>query len=608
VGTKGETVNKSAEEILSCYKDRKTKAGPVMTRMVEVRDATNGDMVVPGPELDGMDRNVVANKVQTGIDQEAQRIASTTATVRFPVDRLGSKASEDRARDRRDVLVGWREGNRMPFRTRRRARHLIAYSTTPVMIRPDDQGLPKWFLRDPLGTFPATGADPDEIVPTDTIFAVKRSRDWLMRTYPEQCARLKKGRDETFDILEYVDGDELVVVAGGSEQDTSGEYGLIDGNSPAEILHRVPNKAGCPLAIVPHRVTLDRPMGQYDSIIDLYFYESMMASLGLLAQKRAIFPETWLISQGTTDPEIIEDADPLKGIIGVAKNGAMTQIRQEPSAQNNTMIDRFEYGQRTGGFIPAEIGGSGSQNVRTGRRGAQVLGATMDFPIQEAQAVLEQSEYEENRVAIEVAKAYGGRKQFSMYSMSRGKIDYNPRTLYPNTFHEVRYAYLGSDANGAIIAAGQKIGVGMLSKRSAMEQDPTIPDVESEMDRITAEALRTAHLSSIQTLASNPEGPWQPADLALLERLVLSDKMELPAAVEKVNLQAQERQAKAQAAAQPTAEPMPAGPEQMPGIGTPEAPGVPEAIPEVGPSTSHLSRLLHDLRSPQRQTPAEMTA
>ena len=45
---------------------------------------------------------------------------------------------------------------------RRRARHLVGYGSTPVLIRPGKDGIPRWEVRDPLTTYPAP-SDPDGV-------------------------------------------------------------------------------------------------------------------------------------------------------------------------------------------------------------------------------------------------------------------------------------------------------------------------------------------------------------------------------------------------------------------------------------------------------------
>ena len=128
--------------------------------------------------------------------------------------------------------------------------------------------------------------------------------------------------------------------------------------------------------------------------------------------------------------------------------------------------------------------------------------------------------------------------------------------------------------NDLVIGAGQRIGMGTMSKRSFMAIDPMVDDAESEHDAVVAEGLEQALLASIQTQAS--QGQIPPADLARIAELVRTDRAELAKAVQKVQEEAQERQASE----------VPAGsPELMPGIAQPGAgaEAQPAGSAEAGP-------------------------
>jgi hypothetical protein len=103
------------------------------------------------------------------------------------------------------------------------------------------------------------------------------------------------------------------------------------------------------------------------------------------------------------------------------------------------------------------------------------------------------------------------------------------------------------------------LGTGLMSKESAREADPLITDPELERDRIVAEGLEAALLASIQSQAADPNGPYQPDDLAYIMEQVRTNKMELPEAIMAAQKRAQERQA------------------------TPVEPGAPEAMPGLSP-------------------------
>jgi len=113
-----------------------------------------------------------------------------------------------------------------------------------------------------------------------------------------------------------------------------------------------------------------------------------------------------------------------------------------------------------------------------------------------------------------------------------------------------------------------------MSKESAREADPLISDPDLEHDRIIAEGVESALLQSIQQQASNPDGPYQPEDLAYLTKLVVEQDVTLFDAVKRTDQRAKDRQAAM----------APAGaPETMPGLGMPGMGAQQQAAPSAPP-------------------------
>lgn len=576
---------KSVEEIVSMLHERRQAQSPLLTSMASLRDAYNGDVVVPLPEMDRNEQVAVANLISTGLDQSAMRIASTMPNVFYPALKPGDNASEKRAMTRRNATLGWWESNKMPLKLRRRARHLIGYASSPVILRPDaKRGIAKWETRSPLSTYVASSEDPDDITPNDAIFTYGRSWKWLSANYPEVIFRLNtNGRQPAphtvFEVVEYVDGEELVLAVIGEKKDpfnptTGGELYL--------ELERVPNRTGMCLAVVPGRITLDRPMGQFDGLVGMYQMQAKLMALEVIAVERGIFPDTYLVSRpGETAKFISGPYDGRTGLVNVVAGGDLREAGMQQGVGSGQMIDRLERGMRITSGIPAEFGGESNTNIRTGKRGDAILSAVVDFPVQEAQEILAQSLQEENKRAIAISKTYFGNQRRSFYVTRNSKhVDYTPNKDFETDENTVAYSYAGADVNSLVVGLGQRIGIGTMSKRTAQEIDPMVADAEREHDRVVQEALEQALLVSVQQQAE--QGVIPPADLAKIMNLVLTDKASLPDAIEKVNRMAQERQA--------TAAPV-GSPETQAGLGAPgmgmEQPGtLPPATegPTAGPA------------------------
>jgi hypothetical protein len=546
--------------------------------MRRVRDLANGDVVVPLNELDRNAKTNVANLLVQGLDQMSMRVSSTMPSPYFPPVKEGSENAKKYARMRKKAMLGFWDENRMQMKLRRRARHLLAYSSSPVFIKPDFATLtPKWVVRNPLDTFPAPMED-DEVIPENCIFTSRVSASWLLNNYgPLVADQLRFGRvdsDARYTLLEYVCGESMQLAVLGAEDNpelTQSERAGLE----AILLEAIPNRTGMPLAVVPKRITLDKPRGQFDGVLGMYYTRARLQALTEIAIERGIFPEEYLVARPGENPEILQLADGKSGILGVVKGGDIQQLQLNPGYKTDTALDRLERQERLEGAIPAEFGGESATNIRTGRRGEAVLSATVDYRVQEAQETFANSLLHEDKIAIALEKAYWGDTTKTFFLSGRttqGQETYTPNKVWQTDFHYVAYSAAGSDVNSLIIGLGQRLGVGLMSKESAREADPLISDPDLEHDRIIAEGVEAALLSSIQQQAANPQGPYQPDDLAYLTKLVVEQDVPLFDAVRRTNERAQERQAMA----------MPEGaPETMPGLALP---GMGAEAPVQGPA------------------------
>lgn len=602
---------RTTDEIVDLYTARKRAAGPLVSRMAELRDAYNADIAVPLPELDEAEKVAVANLIGLGLDQNAMRIASTMPDVYYPPIKAGSEQAETRAEKRRQANLGWWQMNRLNLKQRKRARWLIGYACAPAMIRPDTKRhIPMWHIRDPLSTFPPppTGDPSADLTPPDCIFTFPRTLSWLRAHYPASLAGLHLGRDpspdDRFDLVEYVDGDHIVLIVMGRTRDMYDHSPL--GGAPYVELERLPNQAGVCTAVVPGRVTLDRPQGQFDGLLGMYQTQAKLWALQVIATQREIFPDEWLVGRPGEMPKIITPADGIHGDRGVLAGGDIKTIVSQPGPATLQAIDRLERNMRVTGAIPAEFGGESTTNVRTGRRGDAILSAAVDFPVQEAQELLAAALQEENIRAVAVDRAYFGDMPKSFYvGHGRGgkQVDYIPNRDFETDRNVVRYSHTGVDVNGLVIQIGQAVGVGLLSKRSAMEMFPLVEDPEREHDQIVAEGLEQAFLQGLQNQAA--QGAIHPADLARIIQLVVTNRAELFEAVLQAQQEAQTRQATSGEPGAPDGPSAPGSPETQPGLSGNPLGQAGEAVPQASPSVANLANLLGSLRRPQMTLASE---
>jgi|GEM_PF-1388563 len=596
---------------------------PYFNRMDEVRRHYNGSVVVPLPELDELEKPAVANLVAQGIDQFAMRVASILPDISYPALRPGIQASETKARERRLANLGWWDMNKMGTKLRRRARYLTAYGCAPVTISPvgidtnDKRQMPFWRARNPLSAFPAPIMDPDSMEPDDCIFVDRRPLSWLRFNYPEQARVLFTGDshgDTLFEVLEFINGEETVLVALGANRKNDDFHQQSQGVAAQILLERIPNRAEiCPV-VFPGRITLDRLQGQFDTMLGMYQRQAKLDALNTIAVFRSVFPDEWVVGHPNTPgkPRIAQEADGKMGIRGVVENGNIMTVNLTPGSQGEAAMDRMERAQRLTAGIPAEFGGESPTNVRTARRGETVMGSTIDMPIQEYQEIFAASMEAENRRAVKIMKAYYGNRPSMFVMGGDGKVvhnDYVPNEAFETDLGYVKYSMPGSDANGMVVAIGQRVGTGIMSQQTAREMDPAIEDPIRERDQVEIETLRKAALAGLEQQAT--QGQLDPQVIARIALKKAERHMTLEKALLEVHKEMQAEQADQhndQQSQQPdegseagAAAPGGASPEQMPGMAP--APEAPPGQPQQGQPPQQGGNSVSDLMASIAQPP-----
>lgn len=612
---------RSPQQVLALHDERARDKGMLLGRMHEIRDAYNGDIAIPLPEMDRNEKRSTANLVQQAVDGTSLRIASTMPDLHVPPVKPNMTKHEENADQRRKTILGWWEHSAFDLMLARRAMHLTAYAASPVVIRPDPvTRVPRWSVRDPMGCLPAAVPDHSiDMIPDDAIFYYTRSQQWLRARYPDRTPPATDNR--TVRIIEYVDSEQITLIACGQADsyahsdwtpspDLTYNVGGRQGRWVAVLEHQ-PNLAGCPLVIMPGRLTLERMQGQFDSMLGPLHNQARLAALEMIAIEQGIFPEQWVISRQGETAKVIQVANAKQGVIGVISGGQIDTRNINPGYKTDQAIDRLERAARLDGGTPPEFGAESSGNIRTGRRGDQVLSAGVDYNIQQIQRQLARSIEAENRAAIAVAKGWFGKEAKSFYvdwKGAKGTVTYTPNDTFVSDENKVRYSLAGSDLNALVVRSGQLVGTGLISKMSARMMNPEITDAIAEADLVTKESLQDAGISGIQQLIAS--GTFPPADAARLTQLIVREGKEWFDAVIQVQKEAQARQAADQTAppGAPEAPVEPGSAESMPGLAAAgmgaEAGVVPSEIPGNGAGAGDLHTLLSQLGRVRTQASA----
>jgi hypothetical protein len=597
---------RSADDVCSLYQERQKFYSPLHAAQAEIANIYDGNATVALPDMGRDEPSSVPNLLAQGIDQMAGRIASVIPQVTFASENLGSRQADRRARTASDVVAGWWEEDRLPMKMKQRARHLIAYGLTPTVIRYDPvRKKPTWQIRQASEALPNLDRIPGTTMPVDVIFAYQRSVAWCRAQGYGDAVNMVMGRHDTpshhmMTMLEYVDSEGVCLCIAGYNDPNAYLYGWSQFQRPQMATMRAvcveyqPTN-GVMTASVPTRLTLNRPGGQFDSMTGMFYAQAKLMALEVLAVEKGVFPDVYLESrQGEIGRFIDGPYDGRTGQVNIVAGGIIREQANSPGYMTPQTIDRLERAQRVTAGIPSEFGGESGSNIRTGRRGDAVLSAVIDFPVSEAQEVLAYGLVDEDKAAIALAKMYDNgatRHIFVGSGSTRKSTTYVADKVFTHDEHMVSYPVVGTDMNSLMVGLGQRVGMGIMSKRTAAELDPFIVDPELEHDRTVSEGLEQALVSGIQQQAASGQLP--PMVLAKVMTLVASDKMEIAEAMAKVAEDAAKEQA---AQAQQQGPEMPPTAEQMMAPGAAALTGSPIPGPSAGQSS--LSDLLGTLRRP----------
>lgn len=636
------------QRILSIYNHRKMHSSKWRQGAEVIRRAANYEMIVPLPEMDQIEKPAIANLMATGIDNNALRIASQMPSIEYPPLKPGIDKSENMARQRMLANSAWWDMNQMQQILRQRARFLVGYGTSAVVIRPvspkigDKRKIPFWRCYNPLDVYCPEPQFLGDNEPDDAIVCHRQTLAWLEDRYPDAARRLQKFTQPNakYDVLEYLDAEDLVLMIVGAPHDpeltASGHYVTAPRKgSPYEVLEASENRIGmCPL-IEARRITIDRTMGMFDALPPMYQKQAALDALEYISIKRSVFPEEWAVTHPTSPAavRIITPADAQMGVVGEIQGGQIQTVPINPGVQTPQAIDRLERNQRVTTGQPAEWGGESPTNIRTARRGRDIIASTVDMPIGEAQDIFARSLEAEDIRAIATMKVYYGAKATSFYigrtDPEPPRKDYTPNEAFGETdWHVVKYSMPGSDAASIPIELGQRSSTGIISLQTAREIDPIVEDPIRERNQVELEGLRRAMLSGIENQAA--QGQMSPVSIAhiasmkaenpgmFLEDVMIRIDQQLAA-----QSQAAQQQAAAQAGAAGGGAPPPGG--GPPGSGPPPGtappgaglaganaegnPAIPQppaqAINPAPGSELHLQQLLTSLRRGAAQGPAE---
>jgi hypothetical protein len=601
------------DEIVQIVLDMQRLQGPTILAMKDVLDRYDGDWVLPIPSMDDEPSLPPLTPMLVGeaVDQMAMRAASVRPTVTCAAidpSKDTGRRSRAYATKRRRILAATYSASKWNLGRRRFYRQLSAYYTGSLVVIPNfDLELPMIEVRDPLGTYVEPQANEQLRVPEYVCFLTRHSGEYLRARFPK--VRSENGGPvsavdtaELWDVMEWYDTEQTLWGLVGPVRNHGLHINQRFYATPwMQLSPSYPNKAGVVPAVVPHNVSLGKIASRIGSLLGNVDLQAKLTALDILAQEKAIFPDTFAIGRQNGMPQIVGGVwkDGREGEVNMLMDvEQIGQLRSTPDIRTTQLIDRLERNFRTSTGLVPQFGGETYGALRTGRGIDALAGMAVDPRVQELHEIDEAYMPHLNEAIFNTYKGYWPDKKYVLFSGwagDLGEVVFTPSEHIETTNNTVSYAIAGADVIQQTQILGSLLGTGSISRKTFRAKHPWIDDPDSENSLVEEEQIEDALKQSIlQKLASGQI----PVTLAVKIRNYIVKGMDIFAAVEQADKDMREMQA---TPAPPPPEGMMASPEAMPGLAAqspemmaqqPTAPAPEQQQVEVPGDVSRMRQLM----------------
>lgn len=548
--------------------DLQTRRSPVLTKMEEIRNAYEADVVIPMPDVtDEPDMpNLTPSLITDVVDGLSMRAASVKPTVYSPAiepyKEVG-KRSKAYATDRRRILSATYHQNGWALLRRRYMRHLNAYDTASIFVEPDFvTGMPKIRVRDPLQTYPEERALETMEAPEYVAFITRYSGDYLRARFPSVRAETggpiaSVDTTELWDVFEWVDSEQIrfgllgPVQRDGNHVNRNFNY---FGGPWMPLTDPMPNKAEMCLAVTPGAVSLHRIGTRLNALLENAKWQSKLLALDILAQEKAIFPDMYVLGTRGSAPRLMDGQwhDGREGEINIVTDAErIGTLSQMPDVRTSQMIDRLERNFRvSSGLSPMFGGETPGAALRTGRALSQMADFAVDPRIQEIHEIDEVWMPKVNEAIFKCYTGWWGSKKYTMFSGwsgDRGQVTFVPEQHIETTDNTVTYAIPGADIIQITQVLGSMLGSETISAETFQRHHPWIEDPHAEQTRITDEKLEKGAINGLLQQVMSGQMPM--AVFARIREKMKDGSVDVFGATVQVDEEIRKEQAAAQEAA-----------------------------------------------------------
>lgn len=583
------------DEIVVLVLDMMRARSVVIGRMSEILVRYGGDYVIPlpseetEPKMPPLTPHLVANAV----DAHARRASSTRPVVLIPAlepTKDQGVRSKEYAAIRRRLIAATYHKSKWQLLRRRYYMHLGAYETASLNVVPDFRmKMPKIQVRDPLTSYAdpraAENLDPPEYVAHVSRYSGQQLRRRFPQTQAERGGPISPTQADMYqnmwNVVEWIDNEVLVFGLAGPIYREGDHVASGWEQAPFMELARFENRMGVCTGVIPENVSLSAIATRLSSMLGIVDLQAKLMALDIIAQEKAIYPDTYIIGDSQQSPRLVNGAweDGRTGNVNIITDAqAVGQLRGTPDQRTAQMYDRLERNFTTTQGPPPQFGGETYGALRTGRGQDALAGFAIDPRIQELHEISETWLPDVNRHIFRCYKAYWGSRKYTVFSGwpgDTGEVEFVPNQHIETEENTVSYNIAGADVVQQTQILGSLYGAGGISLRTLRAKHPYIDDPESEEDQVRREQLEEGLRASI--MAQLQSGALPLVVSSLLWKFI-NEGDDMFVALEKVDAEMQRRQA---AEPQPAPEGMMAPPGAMPGLAA--GPGAAmEQMPQQG--------------------------
>lgn len=567
-------------EIVTLTLDMMRARSVVIGRMSEILVRYGGDYVIPlpkeedEPKMPPLTPHLVAN----AIDSHARRASSTRPVIMIPaLDPRKDQGirSKEYAGIRRRIIAATYHKSKWQLQRRRYYTHLSAYETASLNVVPDFRlKMPRIQVRDPLTSY----ADPrasENLDPPEYVAHVSRySGEFLRQKFPLTAAEnggpIAKTQADMYqnmwNVVEWIDNEVVVFGLAGPIYREGDHVASGWEQAPFMELMRFENRMGVCTGVVPENVSLAAIASRLSSMLGIVDLQAKLMALDIIAQEKAIYPDTYVIGNDREAPRLINESwkDGRTGEVNLLQNAsAVGQLRGTPDSRTSQMYDRLERNFTVSEGPPPQFGGETYGALRTGRGMDALAGFAIDPRIQELHEISETWMPDVNRLILRCYKAYWGSREYTVFSGwpgDQGEVKFVPNQHIETEENVVSYNIAGADVVQQTQILGSLYGANGISLRTLRAKHPYIDDPESEEDQVRREQLEEALRQSVMAQLTSGQLPLVMSSLLWK---YINDGDDMFVALEKVDAEMQRRQA---AEPQQPPEGMVAPPGAMPGL------------------------------------------